>query len=71
MPNPIITVFCVYQTGAHEWRWHLMTSRERIIALAAEHYRTEEECLAAVGVIKRAAHSPIEITSPSRPKRIE
>lgn len=70
MPNSSATLFCVYQTGAHEWRWHLITSRHRIIALAAEHYPSENECLAAVALIKRSAQSPVEITSPNRPKRL-
>ena len=49
-----VLFFYVYQDKQGGWRWRLLSTGLRIIALASESYATKEECKAIVDLVRRA-----------------
>ncbi|MGZ5089533.1 MAG: DUF1508 domain-containing protein [Burkholderiales bacterium] len=51
--------YAIYKDDHGYWRWRLVTSDNVHIALGAQQYRTQGECLAAVAQVKQSTDSRI------------
>lgn len=43
-----------------EWRWHLKAANNKIIATSGEGYRNEQDCLAAINLVKGSKDAPVK-----------
>ena len=44
-----------------EWRWHLESANQRILAVSGEGYADEESCTDAITLVKSARDAPVKL----------
>lgn len=49
--------FEVYQDEKREYRWRLQSGNNHIVAVSSEGYKQKDDCLHAIGLVKRDAPS--------------
>ena len=49
-----------YKDASGEWRWRLKAANGKIIADSGEGYQNEQDCLAAIDLVKDSSHAPVE-----------
>lgn len=55
------TLYYVYRDKQNEWRWRLLTSGLRILAISSEGYTAREDCLASVEQVKSSGKADVLI----------
>jgi uncharacterized protein YegP (UPF0339 family) len=50
----------IYQDVIGQWRWYLQTSGGRTLADSAEGYFNRQDCVDAIGAVKKSMEAPIE-----------
>ena len=43
----------------YQWRWHLKAANGRLIANGGEGYYNEQDCLAAIELVKNSKTAPV------------
>lgn len=51
--------FHVFKDAKGEWRWHLRAANGKNIASSGEGYKAEKDCLAAIGLVKKAGDAEV------------
>ena len=54
------TTFWVYVDEAGEWRWNLRAANNLIIADSGGGYRSKEDCLHGISLVKGSADAPVK-----------
>jgi len=49
-----------WKDASGQWRWHLVAANNRIIANSGESYHNEQDCLAAINLIKSSNNAPVK-----------
>lgn len=49
-----------WKDGNNQWRWHLLAGNNRIIANSGESYYNEQDCLAAINLVKSSKDAPVK-----------
>jgi uncharacterized protein YegP (UPF0339 family) len=52
-------VYYIYKEQTGYWRWRLIDGKGMTIVNSAEHYAIEDQCLAAVQLIKQSGLAPV------------
>jgi len=52
--------YYIYQDSRREWRWYLMAANNRKIADSGEGYSNEQDCVAAIGLVKGSSNAPLK-----------
>lgn len=52
--------FVIYKDTDRQFRWRLYPDKGMPIAASAEAFRTYDECVQAIALVREAAHAPIE-----------
>ena len=55
----LVPVFQIYKDRREEWRWRLVSGGGKIIATSGESYKSKKLCVAAIEIVKSAAHAEI------------
>lgn len=50
----------ILRDASGQWRWHLMAANGRIIATSSERYKTRDECLEAIELVKSSSVAPVK-----------
>jgi len=51
--------YYVFKDSADEWRWRLRAANQQIIAVSGEGYRSKQDCLAAIQLVKGSTNAPV------------
>lgn len=51
--------YFVYKDFQNMWHWYLCADNNRKIAICGEAYKTKQECLAAIQLVKSADKAPV------------
>ena len=51
--------FYIYLDNQGRWRWQLVASNRRIIAVSSEGYMIKKDCLDAISLVQSAASAPV------------
>ena len=54
--------YIMYKDAVSQWRWRLVAANNRIIANSGEGYHNEQDCVAAITLVKNSAIAPIRKT---------
>jgi len=54
------TMYWYWRDASNQWRWHLLAGNNRIIATSGESYHNEQDCLAAINLVKGSGAAPIK-----------
>jgi len=57
MPTPLH--FQIFRDVQQQWRWHLVSPNNRIIASSGEGYHNQNDCLDAIQIVKSTSNSRI------------
>lgn len=51
--------YYMYRDANNHWRWRLLAGNNRNIANSGEGYFNENDCLAAINLVKGSSNAPV------------
>jgi len=51
--------YVMFKDHTGQWRWHLQAANNKLIAASGEGYNNEQDCAAAITLVKGSANAPV------------
>lgn len=58
--EPESMAYWVYEDAGGEWRWQLRAGNNRIVADSGQGYRSKDDCLHGIALVKGATNAPVK-----------